>query len=155
MIMTLGSLELVSAEKKTLLGHQIITDLTKQGASLLIEQKFWALTRLSSRVMVYSGAENILRPNVLYSFSEKLSSLTLAQKKKWQHFLLRFYFHSGRKIGERELDLEEDLKTFYLEEMKNLNAKKEELLAIEERVHIKEEEHKQLLGDSLPCGLQY
>jgi molecular chaperone DnaK (HSP70) len=155
MIMTLGSLELICTEKKALLGNQIITELTTPGTSLLIEQKFWALTRLSSRVMVYSGAENILRPNVLYSFSEKLSLLTLAQKKKWQQFLLRFYFHSGRKVGERELDLEEDLKTLYLEEMKNLNAKKEELLPIEERVHIKEEERKQLLGDSLPCGLQY
>lgn len=155
MIMTLGSLELVSTDKKALLAKNLVAELVTKGASLFIEQKFWALTRICSRVMLYSGSENILRPNLLLPLCEKLNTLPLEQKKKWRCLLSRFYQHSGRKVGDRELDLEEDLRALYLKEMSELKASEEEMTSLREVIKMKEEERKQLLGDSLPCGLLY
>ena len=152
MIMILGALELVDTNKKTLLLNKLSEDITKIGSSFL-EQKFWSLTHLSSRNLLYSGPENIIRPNFLESSYKKLSELPSKTKSKHKEALIRFYLHSGRKIGDREFDLSEKLKEKALKELSLLASDHSLADPLREVIELKNDEKKELLGDSLPCGL--
>ena len=153
MIMTLGSFELVNVDKKARLADDLCDTLLTRGSETHAQQKIWALTRICSRNLLYSGPENILRPYFLETVFEKLSELPGEIKTRFRAELSKFYLYSGRKVEDREFDLTKNLQEKALSELRAFKNKEEEIKVVSEFTPLKETEQKQLMGDSVPVGL--
>ena len=105
MYMLAGSLELISVNKKIQLGSALIKQIKARKPEYL-SQKIWALGRIASRIPLYGGPENIVRPHFVQAWIDELADLDFS-KDQYQG-LLHFFVQSGRLVDDRELDLSEE-----------------------------------------------
>ncbi|MFK7822962.1 MAG: Hsp70 family protein [Oligoflexales bacterium] len=149
MYMLAGSLELVSVNKKVQLGSSLVKQIKERKPEYL-SQKIWALARIASRVPLYSGPENIIRPSFVQSWIDELSALDFTAPQ--YRGLLHFFVQSGRLVGDRELDLSEE----YRERLVSFIAKFDQgSCYIQQLLEVKPLDlagQSQLFGESLPAG---
>ena len=149
MYMLAGSLELVSANKKVQLGSSLVKQIKERKPEHL-SQKIWALGRIASRLPLYSGPENIIRPSFVQVWIDELSKLDL--KASQYQGLLHFFVQSGRLVGDRELDLNEEYReklVSLLKEFEQGPSFTEQLLEVKP---LDMAGQNRLFGESLPAG---
>lgn len=152
MIMAIASLELVDMNKKITLGTKLVNNIVS-GSSLYLQAKMWALTRIASRHLLYSGPENILRPVYIEKWFLLLRELAPSRKKQLERFIRRYYISSGRIVGDREFDICATLRNSYLNELKSFSNSSESLEPLNTHVKIEQKDKTSLFGESLPAGL--
>ncbi|MBC62201.1 MAG: hypothetical protein CMP11_07060, partial [Zetaproteobacteria bacterium] len=152
MIMAISSLELIDVKKKIVLAKQILNQVL--GSSrLYLEQKFWALTRLSSRTPLYSGPENIVPPKIVEEWFDLLEKVGWQKFDKISSYLVRFYLSSTRLINERSLDISSQRREQVIKLLLEKGVDKNKLKTLKECLPIDLKDQSTLFGESLPGGL--
>ncbi|MEZ4743167.1 MAG: Hsp70 family protein [Bdellovibrionota bacterium] len=128
MYMLAGSLELVDMDKKVQLGNYLTEQITR-GKKNAIDQKIWALARLSSRIPLYGGPDCIIRPHFIEKWAQQLKPLK-CEKLPYKK-LNQFYAQAGRKIGDRELDIGEEARSEFLCKLKEASAQQSQIIQVE------------------------
>lgn len=146
-----GSFELLDMELKTRYVDAILPSLlerTKSG----FQQKVWSLSRVASRIPLYGGPNNIVRARAVEPWIESL--LNLPTDKGLDRALLQFFSQAARRIGDRELDIDERLRLRVLDKLVVSNAEHELVDVVKERSQLTEDQRNQLFGEELPSGLR-
>jgi len=147
--MLAGSLERIEMGQKVRLGGQLALQIA-EGRKQYLDQRIWALSRIASRVPLYGGPEATPRPKFVCEWFEALKGLDFrGPYAKLNIFLAQ----AGRMVGDREFDLDEDLRTAFLEKMRRSGATDTQLHVVRELVPIDTATRTQLFGESLPAGL--
>ena len=149
LFMLAGSLELISMDKKI----KLATSLTEQICSKKtqhLRQKIWALARMASRVPLYGGAENVIRPKFVEEWILKI----LEQKWDKNGFVpfIQFFIQSCRRIGDRELDIRWDVKNQVIESLGSIESFNSQHELITSCVPMDLKSQSLLFGESLPSG---
>ena len=148
--MLAGSLERIEMGQKVRLGQQLALQIST-GKKQHLDQKMWALARIASRVPLYAGPQNIIRPSFIEAWAETLHPLNMSQIPYSR--LTHFYAQAGRVTGDREFDLSPDLRRMFLERLIEGKAGDEFIRPVREFVPFKAQDHSVLFGESLPAGL--
>ena len=152
MIMAISSLELIDVKKKVVLAKQILNQVL--GTSrLYLEQKFWALTRLSSRTPLYSGPETIVPPKIVEEWFDLLEKVGWQKFDKISSYLVRFYLSSTRLINERSLDISSQRREQVIKLLSEKGVDKNKLKTLKKCLPIDLKDQSTLFGESLPGGL--
>lgn len=149
-IMLLGSLERVDANKKIRLGQLLVDSLNERKTSYA-EQKIWALARIASRQPLYGGSQVILRPSIVRAWIEALKHLDCS-KKPYRN-LAHFYSQSARIVDDREFDLDEGIRLELAELLSKLPGTEEQIKMLKQFVAVDQASRDILFGEHLPLGL--
>jgi molecular chaperone DnaK (HSP70) len=144
-----GSLERLEMNKKIQLGNLLTTQIAASRAFL--DQKIWALSRLASRVPLYGGIDTIVRPSFIAKWFNDLIHIDVGDKR--YQGLNQFYAQAGRLIGEREFDLDDELREKFLKMMNARAAAPHQIEMVERLMPIDRQSQSQLFGEELPSGL--
>jgi hypothetical protein len=145
-----GSLERIDMTEKVRLGQQLVQQISS-GKKQHVDQKIWALARISSRIPLYAEPQAIVRPSFIGAWSESLSRLDLRQPP--YNRLVHFYSQAGRVVGDREFDLSGDLRREFLARLKEARATPDYVKPVSEFVPLQTKDQLRLFGESLPSGL--
>ncbi|MBQ46621.1 MAG: hypothetical protein CMP10_03885, partial [Zetaproteobacteria bacterium] len=145
-----GSLERVDMNKKVQLGNALAEQIARGGKNH-IDGKIWCLARLSSRVPLYSGLENIVRPKFVEEWAETLASLNIKQKQYMK--LSFFYSQGGRIVGDREFDLSADARMKFLDKLATQSRDSDQYKVVADFHPVSAKDKNQLFGEELPVGL--
>lgn len=149
MFMLAGSLELVSVNKKVQLGSSLVKQIKARKPEYL-GQKVWALGRIASRIPLYGGPENIVRPAFVEAWIDSLSELDFTGPQYQD--ALHFFVQSGRLIGDRELDLSASYRQKVLSLMPHFKLGSRYIDQLQEVKPLDLAGHNRLFGESLPAG---
>ena len=145
-----GSLERIEMQEKIRLGNQLVQQIAA-GRVQNVNQKMWALARLASRVPLYGGAHQIVRPETVVSWFEALKGLRPSDAAYAK--LPLFLSQAGRMIGDREYDLAGDVRDAFVAKLKACKSSPEEIAVVEAYVPVDYGTRSQLFGEALPVGL--
>ena len=145
-----GSLERIDMTSKIRLG-QHLTQYIADGRQQFINQRMWALARIASRVPLYSGAHNIVRPETVVEWFNELQRLKRGEAAYSK--LPLFLSLAGRMIGDREYDLADVDRGRFLAKLGEAGATPEQMRLVRELVPMDHEAKSQLFGEALPSGL--
>jgi molecular chaperone DnaK (HSP70) len=148
-LLLLGSLERIDSTKKISLGNALSNqiDLSSSNRS----QKIWALTRISTRTLLYASTENIILPAFIKPWLENISNLF--KHKNQQQQIVRFLLHSLKIVEDRNFDFDDKTRNIYLHKLKEMRIDENELKPLQEYVTYERKQHDQLFGEELPAGL--
>jgi molecular chaperone DnaK (HSP70) len=146
-ILLLGSLEKIDSTKKISLGNT----LSKQLNSSLAVQKIWAMTRISSRTLLYSSADNLILPVFVKPWIKIM--LDFSSNKRYYQCISKFFIYSLRKLEDRNFDFDDSVRAEVLEKLRALQTPSKDLLALEEYKAYENSQCSQLFGEELPAGL--
>jgi hypothetical protein len=134
-------------------------ELTKSLFEMLLKRKdatpphvFWALTRLLSRVPLYTAADGVIPPEKVEDYFGKLE--VLDWKKLNLQALVPLFTAACRRTGNRALDIHDPVRERVLQKLKQTGAKEEQLKVVRELCEISSEERNLLFGEALPVGLR-
>lgn len=145
-ILLLGSLERVEAQKRVALGQLLSSQILSSSAYK--EQKIWALTRIANRCPLYAGPETVLRPHFVKQYLEKLLILDLKKNVGLANFLA----NACRRVEDRELDIDEEMRAKVLEKLM-ASGFEEHAKMVREYIPLNTQMMSSLLGESFPVGL--
>ncbi|MBM4251471.1 MAG: hypothetical protein FJ146_05835 [Deltaproteobacteria bacterium] len=145
-----GSLERIDMQEKIRLGSQLVQQLAA-GRRQHVNQKMWALARLASRVPLYGGSHQIVRPEPVVAWFEELQALRSHDPAYAK--LPLFLSQAGRMIGDREYDLPAIVRQAFLSKLKECRAAPEQVAVVAAFVPVDHGARSQLFGEALPVGL--
>ena len=141
----LGSLERVPAKLK-----KRISKVQLERVSRLDDYEFWALARLNARKLFYGPIDLTASAKDAAS----LSNLIQSANQKPSPMALFTLSHICALTGDKHLDVNEKALTSTLKYLEEHKAQENYLKHLKEVVADTAEESKQVLGDSLPIGLE-
>lgn len=147
----IGSLERIDVASKIKIVNMLINQI-KQKPNQYRTAKLWAIARMATRSPLYGNESNIIPPAMVSEFMVSLDEL-LDNKLIEPKDLIKFYQLSGKMIGNKDLDLNDRLRSVYINRLQELGCEKD---SIQDIVEIIPESHKNrelLFGESLPVGL--
>ena len=145
-----GSLERVDMMQKIRLGQHLTQQLAA-GRQKFVNQRMWALARIASRVPLYGGPHNIVRPEVVAGWFDELKKIKRGDAACSK--LSLFLTQAGRMIGDREYDLSDATRGQFLAKLGDVGASAEQMRLVREFAPVDTEAKTQLFGESLPVGL--
>jgi len=145
-----GSLERIDMQEKIRLGSQLVQQIAA-GRRQNVNQKMWALARLASRVPLYGGAHQIVRPEPVVAWFEELKALGPNDPAFAK--LPIFLSQAGRMIGDREYDLPASSRKAFIAKLRECKATQEQMVVVEELIPVDNLTRSQLFGEALPVGL--
>lgn len=152
MLLLAGSLENIDINLKTQLGQKLVDQMTR--SKHLFDQKVWALARIATRTPLYGGPETIIRAATIEKFAEKLDQISIKKDPKYRGLAL-FYASAGRKIANKELDIDHQLRLHFLDRLKECRASEEQILQVEQVQAIDYNHQSKMFGEDLPTGFIY
>jgi hypothetical protein len=147
----LGALERVPVARKLELVNSVF-DLLLKGRVITQPHIYWALTRLLSRLPLYTAAESVVPPTTVEDFFARVEPMDW--KKQGLTSLVQVFSSACRLTGTRGLDIHDPVRVRVLEKLRQSGAKEEQLRIVRERCEITAEEQTFLFGEELPAGLR-
>ncbi|MGD8842729.1 MAG: Hsp70 family protein [Gammaproteobacteria bacterium] len=147
MVRLAAALERVAVARKIEVGEWLLTRLKKPSEST---QSWWAVGRIGARVPFHGSAHNAVPPDVAHQWLERLLE---ANWKK--HETAAFAAATiARASGDRERDLDADVRRRVLEALAAIKAPDTWLKMVSEVVELSEADERRSFGESLPPGLK-
>jgi molecular chaperone DnaK (HSP70) len=142
-----GALERIHFEHKIEVGELLLERLKSPSESI---QSWWAIGRLGARVPFYGTANNVVPRNTAAQWLER------ALKADWRATLPAAFAAAllARMSGDRERDLDEDLRRRVAERLRAAESTPTWILMVEQITELDEADEKQVFGESLPPGLR-
>ncbi|MGB0127806.1 MAG: hypothetical protein WBP72_09215, partial [Rhodocyclaceae bacterium] len=147
----LGTLERISADHKHEL-IEVLFHLVLKGKAVNQPQVFWALSRLLSRVPLYTASDTVIPASSVEGCFAEVEGLDW---KKLNLLPLMPVFSAGcRRINDRILDVNDELRARVAEKLKRSGAKEEQVRVVKEFCPISAADQNYLFGEELPVGLR-
>lgn len=150
LIYLLGSLERLTPEQKQQLIQQLRRGLSKTRPAQQ-PAYLWALGRLLSRTPLYAGWESCVHPREVAALFEQLAEVDWTQPQ-WQG-LNALFASAARRTGQREIDIDEQLRQQLLDKMRASKAAEHQLQVVQEQLPLEERDRTIQFGEALPSGL--
>ncbi len=147
MVRLAGSLEHVSAERKTRIGGWLVERLAKHGENV---QTWWAVGRLGARVPFYGSAHNVVPPDVAERWLE--ACLAADWRKVEQAPFAATLL--ARKSGDRARDVSPPLGAQVQTRLEQVDAPESWRHMVREVTYLEEADERRIFGESLPPGLR-
>lgn len=147
----LGSLERVEPARKLEFADLLISLIAK-GKAANQPHVLWALTRLLSRVPLYTAAESILPPATVEHAFARLEPLDW--NKLGLQALTTVFSSACRLTGTRELDIHDPVRARVIEKFKRMRARPEQIRVVQEQCELSAADRNELFGEELPAGLR-
>jgi molecular chaperone DnaK (HSP70) len=148
--MLAGSLERIEMGNKVRLGNYLVQQIS-EGRKQFLDQKFWALARIASRVLMHGSAESIVRPSFVEDWFSKLRGLSLRDKQYAR--LATFMAQAGRLVNDREFDLPPEIRSAMISLLEKSGIDETQIRPLREFVPADAAAKSQLFGEELPAGL--
>lgn len=145
-----ASLERIDMLQKVRLGQYLVQQISS-GKKQHIDQKIWALARISSRIPLYAEPQAIVRPSFIENWADGLKELDLRQPPYSR--LMHFYAQAGRVVGDREFDISSNLRRDFLQRLKEARATSDYVDPVNKLIPVATKDQTRLFGESLPAGL--
>lgn len=142
-----GVLERLPAVGKAELGELLLARLARKGESA---QLWWAVGRLGARVPVYGSAHDVVSVTVVEKWLDHVMALD------WKAVTQAAFAATllGRLSGDRERDLNENLRLQIIQRLRAAKAPVSWLRMVEEVVELDEADTNRVFGEALPPGLR-
>ncbi len=147
-----ASLERISLPKRLELASRLV-NLVNTKKSPQRRQMIWALERIGARVPLYAGFEAIIPPEHLATWFQRLEPLDWTEPEN--KALTALFAQLCRLIGDRHLDVDEDLRERIRNKLLRSFATAQQLRLLNEVVELNAQEQSALFGDSLPIGIRF
>lgn len=146
MLRLAASLEHISQNQKIEFGEYLMEKLNSKSST---QTHWWAIGRLASRTAFYGSQHNVIPKHIAESWLETLLPLDW---KNETHIAFAAVM-IARKCGDRECDINDDLRQQILTKLKNSKASEAWISLICDVQETDEKLIKRIFGDSLPSGL--
>jgi hypothetical protein len=146
----IGSLERLDMDLKARY-CQIIVEQIARGVREGLQQKIWALGRISSRVPLYSGPECVVRPRLAEKWITSL--LEIPWERLSRQALAVFMSQATRRIGDRELDIADSIRRRVVARLEEEGIDDGLIEVVRTTVEMDHLGRNQLFGEQLPSGL--
>jgi molecular chaperone DnaK (HSP70) len=143
-----ASLEYLTPEDKIAMGEWFLERLNRPKEPQ--EVLAWALGRLGSRIPFYASSHTV----VPKAYAERWLEHLLALEFKDRPHLAFAASLLARRTGDRERDIDEELRKLVLSKLKQAKAPLSFSQMVKEVIELSAEDQKRLLGESLPPGLK-
>jgi len=143
----MASCERLSAEMKAELGQALLEIIVKGKAT---EVEVWALGRLGARAPFYGPLNCVVARAAAAEWVEALLSAEWSKPEALSFTLVQL----ARCVGDRERDLDPQLRTRVAQKLKPLRAGDRAAHLVTEVVPLGMHERARILDESLPAGLQ-
>lgn len=140
-------LERLPIEKKIQLGEWLLKRLEKSNES---HQTWWAVGRVGSRVPFHGSNHNVIPPAIVAEWLKEM--MCLDWKKMPQAGFAAALI--SRNSGDRARDIEENLRSEIIEQLKFYKAPPSWIAMVQEFRALDEKEEQQMFGEALPPGLK-
>jgi hypothetical protein len=147
LVRLVGALERIHFEHKMEIGEFLLERLKSQTESI---QTWWAIGRLGARAPFYGVTNNVIPRDVAAEWLEQ------AMKADWRVVAPAAFAAAllARLCGDRERDLDEDLRVRVADRLRAAGASPNWILMVEQITELNEADEKQVFGESLPPGLR-
>jgi molecular chaperone DnaK (HSP70) len=147
LVRLVGALERIHFEHKMEIGEFLLERLKSQTESI---QTWWAIGRLGARAPFYGVTNNVIPRDVAAKWLEQ------AMKADWRAVAPAAFAAAllARVCGDRERDLDEDLRVRVADRLRAAGASPNWILMVEQITELNEADEKQVFGESLPPGLR-
>ena len=142
-----ASCERLSAKAKAELGGVLLPTVAKSKAT---EAEIWALGRLGARAPVYGPLNCVVARETVEAWVGELLQRDWRKPASIGFTLVQL----ARCIGDRERDLDENLRTRLADRLRTLAEGQRAARLVTEPVPLESQEQTRILDDSLPVGLQ-
>ena len=143
----IGSCERVSAQLRTDLGEQLVSEAER---GRLTAQELWALARLGARVPVYGPLNCVVRSEVATLWVERLLKAEWPRVEAYAFALTQL----SRATGDRQRDLDAALRERVAVRLETTPHGARAAHLVREPVALEAREEARLLDESLPAGLR-
>ena len=147
MVRLAGTLERVPVDRKIEIGKWLLTRLKKPSES---PQSWWAVGRVGARVPFHGSAHNVVPPDIAHQWLEQL----LKADWKKQESAAFAAAMIARVSGDRERDLNADIRQRVIEALNARKAPDTWLKMVSQVVELSEADERRAFGESLPPGLK-
>ncbi len=147
MVRLAAVLERLSITNKIQLGEWLLKRLQKAGES---KQTWWAVGRIGARIPFHGSSHNVIPADIVSGWLEQ--TLKVDWKKIPQAGFAATLI--SRMSGDRNRDIDNDLRLRIIEQLKLAKAPASWLDMIEQVKELNEAEEKQIFGEALPPGLK-
>jgi molecular chaperone DnaK (HSP70) len=147
----LGSLERVEPARKLELADLLLNQIVK-GKAANQPHILWALTRLLSRVPLYTAAESIMPAATVEDTFARLEPLDW--NKLGLQALTTVFSAACRLTSTRELDIHDPVRARVIEKFKRMRARPEQIRVVQEHCELSAADRNELFGEELPAGLR-
>lgn len=147
MVRLAGSLERLSVSHKMEVGEWLLERLRKPSEN---PHSWWAVGRIGARVPFYGSAHNVVPKEVVAQWVEQLLGVD------WKTVTPAPFAAAlmARRSGDRERDLEPELRTRIIERLIGVKAPPAWAGMVREVVELDEADERRVFGDSLPPALK-
>jgi molecular chaperone DnaK (HSP70) len=147
----LGSLERLPLPARLELTENLFNLLLKKKGTVM-PHVYWALTRLLSRVPLYTAADSVIPASAVEDYFDRVESLDWV-KQGFQP-LVGVFASASRMTNTRALDIHDPVRARVIQKLKLSGAKEEQLRLVREFAEVSSEEQNALFGEELPAGLR-
>jgi molecular chaperone DnaK (HSP70)/uncharacterized protein YjeT (DUF2065 family) len=147
MVRLAATLERVAVERKIEIGEWLLTRLKRADES---RQSWWAVGRIGARMPFHGSAHNVVPAAIARQWLEQLLEVD------WKQFDTAAFagVMIARLSGDRERDLDADLRRRVIEALAARKAPESWLKMVREVVELSEADERRAFGESLPPGLK-
>ena len=144
-----GSLELLGAREKKLLGSLAIKAFQRSKMVAFLDATLWMLGRLGARSLVYGPANDVLNSDLIEGW---VMSLTEVPQPLPSHQLALMQL--TRRTGDRYRDVPVAIRELALQTLQQWNAPASYLRLVSEVTELNSEQKEAIIGESLPLGIR-
>ena len=148
--MLLGSLERLEMKRKIKLGNYLSESIAS-GSKEFLDAKIWSLARLCARVLTYGEVENIIHPETVEFWAEKLSQIKM--NSKFYNKIQMFYLSAGRFVDNIDLDISLELGEQFYDKLDKSTVKTELAQSLKTFTTVSEQRGFEFFGEEIPVGL--
>lgn len=143
-----ASLEQLQAKTRAQLGDALVELIEKKQAP---KSAFWCLGRIGARKLFYGPREATVRPATVSSWIDRVLKLDKPSKEEDPTSAL---ISMGRLVGDRQIDLEEDVRRRLMDALLKRGVPKADLEPLEHVVALDAATESAAFGEGLPAGLR-
>lgn len=147
MVRLVGCLENLPVEKKIETGNWLLKRLEKSSETATC---WWSLGRLGARELLYGSAHTVVPVETAEQWLQRI----LAADWKKQEAAMLAAVLVAKKCGDRVRDINDDLRSELLSQLKAAKASQNWIDMVAEVVTIEASDEKKIYGDSLPPGIR-
>ncbi len=146
MWMAMANMERLLVKDKIALARFVFTHLVpgKNGRHFL-----WVLSRLGARELLYGSNDRVVPPGEVFNWMKRLFKMKWPEDDQPETALAQM----GRMTGDRTRDLDTGQAEMLTKWLEGRNAGPELVRLVNEKVRIRESEHRSQFGEGLPEGL--
>jgi molecular chaperone DnaK (HSP70) len=148
----LGSLELLPADEKLLVGNLLADLLNRKPYQKIGSSIVWSLGRLGQRVPIYGNLNTLIPPEKTEPWIKRLLEIDPSSVQRAQSWLA--IAQMTRMTEDRFRDIDGQLRQTVLDALQEQDAPEHLISLIKSGGKFDQESQKQIFGDSLPSGLQ-